>query len=193
MIEFPAQAFKKIIIAEHKNFVLFLALFLGIASVFALLWVNQSGHAFDNLLTLLLYGLTIGVVSALPLLYLLAGTIFSVSKLFNGKGTFTETYGVVGWSLVPVMLFVVFVLPLELGTLGLLLFSGNPSALDVKPTVTMVLLGLQGLLFLWSIVLSALGISMVHRFRFLASLLIALLAITGVSGISYFIFLSFNI
>ncbi len=191
IIESPGAALKKIILAEHKNFVLFLSLFLGVAALFALLWVNQRGDRFDNLLTILLFGSVLGTAAALPLFFILTGTLFAVSKIFNGKGSLLNTYGVAGWALVPVMFSVVFVLPLELGTLGMLLFSGNPSAYEVKPVVTMVLRGMDGFLALWSMLLLAGGIAMVHRFKYVTALFVALISIGIVSGLSQFIFLSF--
>jgi len=193
MIESPAEAFKKIIIAEHKNFVLLLGLFLGIGATFSLMWGAQSGNSFDNLFPLLLIGSAIGVVISIPLIYLLIGTFHLAARLLKGKGTFTETYGVIGWSLVPIMLSVIFVLPLEFSLLGLPMFSSNPSAYEVKPVVTAVLLGLDGLTALWSILLATKGISMVHRLRFVTSFILTLIVIGAVSTVSVFIYSSFNI
>lgn len=192
MIESPAEAFKKIIIAEHKNFVLFLGMFLGIAAIFALMWVNQSGRLFDNLFPLLLYGTTVGLIIALPLFYVLTLGMFAASKLLKGKATFNETYGIVGWSLVPIMLSVVFVLPLELAVLGLLLFSSNPSAYEVKPVVTSVLLLLDGSLVLWSMLLAAKGMAIASRFRFTVSVVMTLLVFAGVAYGSFIVYSSFT-
>ncbi|MCK9410587.1 MAG: YIP1 family protein [Bacteroidetes bacterium] len=193
MIESPPQAFKKIIIAEHKNFVLFLSLFLGVSAFFALMWGKQSGNLFDNLFPLLLFGIGLGAVIALPLFFVLCGVMHGVAKAAKGKATFRETYGVVGWSLMPIMFSVVFVLPLELSTLGLLLFSTNPSALEVKPIVTMVFMGLDGALLLWSVMLSATGISIAHRFRFWTGLIVTLTAAVLVTFLSMYIYSSFTI
>ncbi len=193
IIESPTQAFKKIIIAEHKNFVLFLSLFLGIGSVFALMWVHASGNSFDNLFSLLLFGLFIGCVVGIPLFYLVSGLYHGLAKLAGGKASWKDTYGVIGWSLVPLMLSVVFVLPLELGTLGLLFFSKNPSAYEVKPVVTIVLAGLDGLMVIWSILLASVGISMAHRFHFAKGMIITLIVSSADSFLSYLIYSSFNI
>jgi len=193
MIESPVIAFKKIIIAEHKNFVLLLGLFLGIGATFALMWVSKSGNSFDNLFPLLLFGTAIGIVISVPMFYLVAVTFHAFAKLLGGKGEFKETYGIIGWSLVPVMLSVFFVLPLEFSTLGLFLFSTNPSAYEVKPVVTIVLVGLDGLMIIWSIILASVGLSMAHRFRFVTSFILTLAVVSIVSFISFFIYSSFNI
>jgi hypothetical protein len=85
LIESPSIAFKKIIIAEHKNFVLFLSLFLGIAASFALLWIKKSGNSFDNLFPLLLFGTALGIVISLPLFYCLVGIFHAVISIVNRK------------------------------------------------------------------------------------------------------------
>ncbi|MBI2430238.1 MAG: YIP1 family protein [Ignavibacteriales bacterium] len=193
MIESPKAAFKKIILAEHKNYVLFLGMFLGIASAFALIWANKSGNNFDNLFPVLLFGTFLGFVICLPLFYGLVCLIFGIVKIIGGKGNFRETYGVIGWSLVPIMFSVIFILPLELATLGLLTFATNPSAYEVKPVVTVVLLGLDGLLILWSIVLAGIGLSMAHRVQYLISFLIAAIAACAVGYSSFLLYSSFNI
>lgn len=193
MIESPTQAFKKIIIAEHKNFVLLLSLFLGIGSFFTLMWAARSGNSFDNLFPLLLFGIGLGLVISIPLFYFFVGVFYLTAKIFNGKGSFKETYGVIGWSLVPIMLSVVFMLPLELATLGLLFFSTNPSAYEVKPLVTVILLGLDGAMIVWSMLLASLGIAMAHRFKFIISLLITLFGFGFVATTSFLIYSSFNI
>lgn len=193
IIESPSAAFKKIIIAEHKNFVLFFSLFLGIGASFALLWIKKSGNSFDNLFPLLLFGTATGIIISLPLFYCLVFVFHAIISLVNRKSKFKITYGIIGWSLVPIMLSVVFVLPFALSTLGLLLFSTNPSAYEVKPLVTVILLSLNGLMVFWSLFLAAAGISLAYQFRFIISLIFVLLVVGATSFLSYSIYSSFNI
>jgi len=193
IIESPSVAFKKIIIAEHKNFVVFFSLFLGISSSFALLWVKKSGNSFDNLFPLLLFGTAFGIIICIPLFYCLVFAFHAIISLVKRKAEFKITYGIIGWSLVPIMLSVIFVLPLELSTLGLLLYSSNPSAYEVKPLVTIVLLGLDGLMVLWSLFLAITGISIAYRFRFIVSMIIVMLVVGVTSFLSYLLYSSFNI
>ncbi|MHB1049738.1 MAG: Yip1 family protein [Bacteroidota bacterium] len=193
MIESPSQAFRKIILSEHKNYVLVIGLFLGIAASFILMWAKQSGNSFDNLFPAMAFGTMIGVLLALPLTLLLTLCMHYIAVLIGGKGKLKETYGVVGWSFMPMIFLVVFVLPLQLAALGLYAFSSNPSAYQMKPVVTAVLLGLEGLLILWSIVLLGIGMSMVHRFAIVKSV-IMVTAVTGAVGYGIFlIYSSFNI
>jgi hypothetical protein len=190
IVESPSIAFKKIIIAEHKNFVLFFSLFLGIAAAFTLMWIKQSGNSFDNLFPLLLFGTAIGIIISIPLFYCLAFTFHAVIKLVRREAEFKVTYGIIGWSFVPIVLSVVFILPFELSTLGLLLFSKNPSAYEVKPLVTIILIGLDGLLVFWSLILASVGISMAYRFRFIVSMILVLFVVGTTSFLIYSIYSS---
>lgn len=193
LIESPSLAFKKIILAEHKNYVLFLTLFLGIAAAFCLMAVHRSGNSFDNLFPLLLVGTALGIALCVPLFFTLAGCLHGAVRAVGGKGTFPMTYGVTGWSLVPMMFAVVIVLPLVLATLGLLMFSSNPSALQVKPTVTVVLVGIVGLLIMWSIILLVRGISMAHRVSKVKGAIVTLGVVGAVCYGIFEIYSSFNI
>ncbi|HTY11327.1 MAG TPA: Yip1 family protein [Bacteroidota bacterium] len=163
IVESPSEAFHRIIVAEHKNYVLFQMTFLGIAISFALLWARHAGNEFDNLLYLLLLGVVVGLAIALPVGVVLAATLHGLVKFFGGKGTMKNTYAVVGWSLTPVLLSVSIILPIELGALGLRLFSTAPSPMEVKPVVYAVLLLLDAVAGIWSIQLARIGLSIAHK------------------------------
>ncbi len=163
LVESPKEAFHKIIIAEHKNYVLFLMTFLGIAVSFMLLWARHAGNEFDNLIYLLLLGCVLGAGIALPVGGLMAVTAHLLLKLFGGRGVMKNTYAVFGWSLTPIMLSVSIVLPIELASIGLRLFSTNPSPMDVKPVVYLVLTFFDLFAVLWSINLARVGLSIAHK------------------------------
>jgi hypothetical protein len=63
----------------------------------------------------------------------------------------------------PIMVSVSIVLPIELASIGLRLFSTNPSPMDVKPVVYIVLLGLDGFAALWTINLARVGFCVAHK------------------------------
>lgn len=163
VVESPKAAFHRIIVAEHKNYVLFQMLFLGIAASFSLLWARHAGNEFDNLLYLLLLGIVIGVGISLPVGGMMAMSVHFLLKLFGGKGLMKNTYAVFGWSLTPILLSVSIVLPIELASIGLRLFSTNPSPMDVKPVVYVVLIFLDAFSVVWSIYLARVGLSIAHK------------------------------
>jgi len=55
------------------------------------------------------------------------------------------------------ILSLVFVLPIELMTFGLYLFSFNPHPITIKPTLYIVLLSFDVVLILWGLILSIVG------------------------------------
>ncbi len=163
LVESPKDAFHKIIVAEHKNYVLFLMMFLGIAASFVLLWARHAGNEFDNLIYLLFLGCVIGVGIALPVGFMMTAAVHFLLKLFGGKGVMKNTYAVFGWSLTPIMLSVSIVLPIELASIGLRLFSTSPSPMDIKPVVYSVLLFLDVFSLAWSMYLAKTGLSIAHK------------------------------
>ena len=74
-----------------------------------------------------------------------------------------NTYAVFGWSLTPIMLSVSVILPIELASIGLRLFSTNPSPMDIKPVVYSVLLFFDVFSFMWSMYLARVGLSIAHK------------------------------
>jgi Yip1 domain len=163
VVESPKDAFQRIIKAEHKNYVLFLMMSLGVAISFTLLWARHAGNEFDNLIYLILMGYVLGLGAALPVSVLMMFSIHALLKLFGGKGVMKNTYAVFGWSLTPIMLSVSIILPIEFASIGLRLFSTNPSPIDVKPVVYAVLLFFDVFAAVWSIHLARIGLSIAHK------------------------------
>lgn len=163
LVESPKEAFHRIVIAEHKNYVLFLMMFFGIGVSFALLWARHAGNEFDNLIYLLLLGIVLGAAGSVPIGLGSTIALHWLLKPLGGKGTLRNTYGVVGWSLMPIMLSVAIVLPIELASLGLRLFSTNPSPMEVKPIVYSILLGLDAFAGAWALHLARVGFCVAHR------------------------------
>ncbi len=190
IIESPKTALLRVLIAEHKNYVLLLNLFLGIAVSFMLLWLRHAGNEFDNLIYLLLLGIVIGIVLAYPLGMGAVYGIHALAKLFRGKGTIRNTYAVIGWSLAPIMLSVVFILPIELASMGLLFFTTNPSAFEIKPAVFSALVGFDGIAVLWSVYLAANGVHIVHKIHFFAALLVVFIVAMVLFASAYMLFAS---
>ena len=163
LVESPREAFKRIVRAEHKNYVLVFMMFLGIGISFSLLWARHAGNEFDNLIYLILLGYVLGLGIGLPVGLLVTYLLHGVLKIFGSRGTLKNTYAVVGWSLMPILISVSLVLPIEFGAIGLRLFSTNPSPMDTKPFVYVVLLILDGLAIAWSLRLATVGIKVAHK------------------------------
>jgi Yip1 domain len=191
IIESPAKAFKKISIAEHKNYVLFLTVFLGIAYSFGLLWIRNAGEQFDNLIHLLLLGVVMGLVISVPLGVSMAGVLHTILHFAGGRAGWRNTYAVFGWALAPLVISVVFILPIELASLGLVLFSVNPSPMQIKPFVYGPLTFLEGATVVWALILASFGFRLVHKLRFMTALVIVLLVFSAFSAGIYELFSKF--
>ncbi len=193
LVESPTDAFTTIVRAEHKNYVLVLMFFLGIALAFSLLWVRHAGNEFDNLIYLILLGCVLGVLLAYPSGMSSVCVLHLLVKLFGGKGSIQNTYAVFGWALIPIMATVCIVLPIELASIGLRLFSTNPSPWDVKPIVYFVLLTIDAIAVIWSVNLARVGLSIAHKISPWRSLGAVCLVWLALSGALYKLFASFVI
>ena len=191
LVESPNKAFHRIIRAEHKNYVLFLMFFLGIAAAFTLLWARHAGNEFDNLLYIVLLGFVLGLGMTYPVGLALVFVLHWFMKLLGGRGVLKNTYAVLGWSLMPIMLSVVIVLPIELAAIGLRLFSTNPSPMEIKPVVFIVLFAFEMFAIAWSMSLARVGLSIAHKISPLKSLEAVFTVSAAFSVALYQLFASF--
>lgn len=177
IIESPTRATKKIALAEHKNYSFILSAFVGIAVVYALLWLFNLGERFDNLMYLLFTGILLGPGIGITFLLLLSFVLYFVSRLLKGEVAFKNIYAVTTYAFVPIIFSLVFVFPIEIMTFGLFFFASNPSPLIIKPFSYIVMTGFNGLTALWSFVLLVLGLRTANNFSLWKSILATLLSL----------------
>jgi hypothetical protein len=157
IIENPRKAFQLIMLAEHKNYALFLYTLFGISTAFAGFWYFRVGDRFENVLPLILWALIIGIPLGIGLCPLVSLFHWIVSKLFGGRSTFRTSIGLSSYALIPIILSLVFVLPIELMTFGMYLFTFNPHPITIKPTLYIILIGFDIALVFWSYILLIVG------------------------------------
>ena len=158
LIESPRRAFKRICLAEQKNYIHFLAAVVGVEIVALWLWRARGGLLFENnlqflILALILSGPLVGVL----VLYAGSFVYSTIARLMNARTRFREVKAVLAYALIPLMLAAVFLVPIELGLFGMSLFTGNPSPMVLKPGAYIVLIGMNGLAVLWTFVLLVIG------------------------------------
>jgi len=163
VIEQPAEAFRRITLAEHKNYAFLLYALAGIGVSFTGMSVVRAGERVDSLLEVLFWGLLIGIPAGVILAPLVSVIHWGLARMAGGRSTFRVSLGVSAYALVPVVLSVLLVLPVEVLTFGMYLFTHNPSPMTIKPVLYLVLLGFDGALVLWSLVLLAVGTSVGHQ------------------------------
>jgi hypothetical protein len=180
LIESPRKAMRRIALAVHKNYVIFLSTFYGIGLAFFLLWVLNLGEAFSNLLYLLFTAILIGPALGIIHVFLTSLVGVLIGRLMRTRMQFSNVLGVAAYATIPVNLSVVFVLPIELMTFGLFMFAQNPSPFVIKPIPYIIFMALDGLAILWSLSLFVMGIRIISNLRFLAAALCVVVS-TGLS------------
>jgi hypothetical protein len=178
IIEKPLPTFRKICLSEQKNYVYALFSFFGIGLLFASFWYINLGNRMPSLLEILIFGLLGGPFAGVIALLSLSWLLFLVSKyIFRKSGKFRNLLSVTAYSSSPVVISVIFVLPVELIVFGLYLFTNNPSAQVLKPLPFYVLITLDGVVALYSMVLFTLGIKVANEMSLIKSIIVSLICL----------------
>ena len=177
IIDAPARGMKRVALAVHKNYVLLLSSLYGIGLAFFLMWYLALGERFDNIMFLSFAGLLVGPLIGIVHLCL-AGIIGAlVARIFGKQLRFIDVLAVVAYATLPIILGLVFILPIEIMTFGIYLFSHNPSPMVIRPVSYIVLMILDSLTILWSMVLFVIGIRTLGIAKIWRSALIVLLTV----------------
>lgn len=157
VIESPRKAFHDITLAEHKNYSLLLFSLFGVALSFTGFWYFRLGSRFESLLDLLAGATGIGVIVGLLSAILFTALFEIVVRLLGGKGSVRNSLGILAYATTPVSLSLVLILPIELLTFGMYLFTRNPDPYTFKPALYVTLIGTDCAVGLWAFVLGILG------------------------------------
>lgn len=173
ILESPLKTFRTIGIAEHKNYAFFLFCCLGIALSFTVAWYLKLGVFFETLLDLIPFFAGLGIVLGGLFALLLPFLHQRITRALGGKAVVRQSYGVLAYSFVPILLSLLLVLPIELLTFGMYMFTSNPHPAVIKPVSYYVLVGFDVLLGGWTLVLAVLGTKIVQRVSVMRSALAA--------------------
>ncbi len=157
LIESPTSGFKRIIFAEHKNYQVLVLILLVIKMVFASFFlqsvfmepVNYQNYFTPN------FGIGFGVLATLILLI-----PFVLKLVLRGQSVITryeDNLAIIIFSHIPLVLFLVIVLPIEFAIFGKFWMFSNPSPFVIKETAAYIFSTLEVLTFIWTFLL--LGIS----------------------------------
>jgi hypothetical protein len=153
LIESPTLAFTRIIQAEHKNFIFFILILtvvkLSINSVFMSLWISGNDFYFGNILVI--YSINAGILLLAILLVTLFFYYFMKNK--GNKTRFIDDISIVTYSLIPYILGLILLFPVELILFGNTVFSVNPHPFMIKENFAYVMLSFEMLFLLWSVFL----------------------------------------
>lgn len=185
LIESPGVAFKKIVLATHKNYIILLASLSGICLVYTVLWYKSLGIQFANVLTLTGTGLVVGPPVGILFTLVLSALLVLLGKVFRLHASFRNVFAVVAYASGPILFSLVFIFPLEIAIFGLDFFGQNPSPMVIKPAVYIMLLGFDALAAVWSVFLLVAGVAVATGTTRLQSLLLTGIACALFGGIAF--------
>jgi hypothetical protein len=157
IIEVPKKTFRRIAMAEHKNFAFVMFLLFGISLSFTTFWFFELGHRFTMLPDLIVAGFVAGMAAGVLLVPILTLTHFLVARILGGKGSLKTGYGILAYSATPIVAGLFLVLPIELLTFGMYLFTSNPHPFVIKPVSYMLLVSFDAMAAIWSLLLLIVG------------------------------------
>lgn len=185
IFENPKKAIQNLIMAEHKNFSIFLLFFLAL-KLFTTSVTIQS--AFNITLPNTEFFSANIIIGTLIYLLIVLFFTFIFSKLFkkNNKVRFRDNFTIIVYSFIP-LIFSLFILsPVEYGLFGKHWYLYNPSPFLIKSTLAYLILSLEFLMLGWSLVILFIALKIQVNSAFLALL-------TTVFFIAIFIYSFFNI
>ena len=183
VLDSPQRAMKTVALARNKNYALVLSAFAGIGAMFALFWMFNVGEIADSFINIIAAGLATGPVAGIVFAGVLTSLIMFVSNLYHAKGSFRNIFAVLAYALTPINLSVMVVLPFELLTFGVYLFTKTPSAFALNPTPYVILLALDGLCVLWSVLLLMIGLKVLFASTLWKAIVISLASLIVFVGI----------
>jgi hypothetical protein len=157
VLESPTRAFRMVTLAEHKNYSILLFNFLGVAISFTAFWYFRLGNRFDSLLDLLSRAIIIGIALGYVLSPLFTLVLEGIARLLGGKKGVRNSMGGLAYSTAPILLSIITIMPIELLTFGMYLFTANPHPYAIKPEIYMVLVGTDIVLSVWAIALAVIA------------------------------------
>lgn len=157
LLENPVIAFRSIIQAEHKNFVVSIILFASVkfsidTAFLSMLLYNrgyEGGSIFSNLI--------LAIILLVIILFLYSFIIKIITKASEAKTRLKDNLAVFTYSIMPHSLALCIVFPIEIAVFGANMFSTNPSPFLLKPPLAYILSGFEVLIFIWSIFLAVVG------------------------------------
>lgn len=176
-IESPGKAFHSIAIAEHKNYSLVLGAFSGYALTSFIFWYIHAGDIARLFIEVLVAGAILGPFVGIVVFFL--HIIFSrfVIRAFGYSTKFRNLMSVIAYTLFPLIISSFFILPVELITFGIFLFTKSPNPFSLLPASAMILFGINALFVLWFLILHIKSVEALLDISLVKSIAITLLSV----------------
>jgi hypothetical protein len=157
LIDRPVKAFSRIIFAEHKNFIFFILFIVSIKFFINTYFISSQVLNIELNGSSILYFIFIfsGVVLTTALFSFI---LKNLNSIFKVKTRFFDNFAILAYSEIPHIYALIFLFTVELVLFGRYLVSYNPSPYLLKPVPAYTLTGMEGIILLWSIVLTVTAI-----------------------------------
>jgi hypothetical protein len=192
IIESPRKGFHTIALSQHKNYSLVVSGVAGIGLLFTSFWLLKVGDRNTQLINILIAGLCIGF--PFGICFALAATWITkiTAGIFGNELLFRDAFAVISYSLLPIAFSAIFILPLEVMTFGIYLFTRTPSPGTLYPVSFAIVCVLDAACGIWTILLYVLGLKVLMGSEIRSVLTVALVSVTILSAIFYFLYLQFR-
>lgn len=180
LIESPRRTMKRVVLSQHKNYVIILSGLAGIALTYGLVWLRKTGNTDDSAMVLfvpIIVGPLLGVASVV----LLDIVLIVLGTLFGSRASFRNGFAMLSYASVPIILTLIAVLPVKLAVFGKDFFGTNPHPVVIHPVPYVTLVGLDLLSIAWTTFLLVTGTGVLFGFSRGKSVLVGLL-VAGVGG-----------
>ncbi|MCF8240243.1 MAG: hypothetical protein K9J16_02575 [Melioribacteraceae bacterium] len=154
----PSQTFTEIIYAEHKNFVIFLTIIFSLSFFAQSILLKHALNINSASSNYLLINLLISAAAFALYLVLFSLLLKLLTKLFKVQTRFKDNFSIFLFSLTPALLTLIFLTPIEYAIFGKHWFVYNPSPFMIKENAAYVLIGIEGIMAIWRLVLSIIAV-----------------------------------
>lgn len=152
LFENPKKAIQNLIMAEHKNFSIFLLFFLSL-KFFTFSVLIQSAFSITLPYTeYFTYNLIIGTLIFASIILFFTFLLSKILK-YSKKVRFKDNYTIIVYSFIPIVFSLFILSPVEYGLFGKHWFLYNPSPFLIKSTLAYIIMGLEVLMFGWSLLI----------------------------------------
>jgi len=158
LIETPRKAFHTIAIAQHKNYSLVLGAMSGYAFVALIFWLIKAGDIANHIIELMLAWVAVSPFVGLIVFFLNILFVRILARATGSTVSLKNLMGVVAYSFVPLIISAFLILPIEVITFGIFLFTKAPNPFTLLPKSAVFLFSFDAIFSLWSFILYVIGV-----------------------------------
>lgn len=177
LTESPREAFKSIVLSDHKNFMVAVVLFAAIKFFIDALFLTMLGKGTSGTNIGIFAGFLIALAITLAVLAIFSLLLRIITAGTEAKTRFRDNIAILSYSLMPHAIGLYVLLPIEVVLFGGYLFSVNPSPFVIKETLAYIMAAFEAIILLWSLFLSVIAVFVQTRnmaFSFVFGLLLNL-------------------